>query len=118
MCIRDSQRDVPIRCWFPGEEELKALPLRKAPSVTSHVRVVAIGEKEYCACGGTHPSSSGQIGLMKVVDVRPSKGKMRMFFLCGKRAYGDYQARMKASDRAAALLSAAVDELPLSLIHI
>lgn len=106
------QRDVPIRCWFPGEEELKALPLRKAPSVTSHVRVVAIGEKEYCACGGTHPSSSGQIGLMKVVDVRPSKGKMRMFFLCGKRAYEDYRARMKASDRAAALLSAAVDELP------
>lgn len=111
------QKDVPIRCWFPDEAELKSLPLRKAPSVTSHVRVVAIGEKEYCACGGTHPSSSGQIGLMKLVDVRPSKGKMRMFFLCGKRAYADYQARMRASDQAAALLSASVEDLPQAVAH-
>ena len=25
------QRDVPVRCWFPEPEELKALPLRKPP---------------------------------------------------------------------------------------
>ena len=70
------QRDVPIRQWFPTEEELKALPLRKAPTVTEHVRVVQIGTEEYCACGGTHPSSAGQIGLVKILEARPSKGKL------------------------------------------
>ena len=38
------QRDVPIRCWFPPAEELQTLPLRKAPTVTEHVRIVAIGD--------------------------------------------------------------------------
>ena len=47
------QRDVPIRCWFPAPEELKTLPLRKPPTVSEHVRVVAIGEDEMVACGGT-----------------------------------------------------------------
>ncbi len=32
------QRDVPVRCWFPSEEELKTLPLRKPPTVSEHVR--------------------------------------------------------------------------------
>ena len=106
------QRDVPIRCWFPEEEELKSLPLRKPPTVAEHVRIVAIGEEEMVACGGTHPSSAGQIGLVKVVDARPSRGKLRLTFLCGMRAYRDYQARMAAGDRAAELLSTQAALLP------
>ena len=66
------QRDVPIRCWFPDEEELASLPLRKPPTVKEHVRIVAIGDREMVACGGTHPASAGQIALVKIVDARPS----------------------------------------------
>ena len=40
------QRDAPVRCWFPGEEELSSLPLRKKPTVTEHVRIVAFGDYE------------------------------------------------------------------------
>ena len=36
------QQNVPIRCWFPPEEELSLLPLRKKPTVSEHVRIVAI----------------------------------------------------------------------------
>ena len=68
------QRDVPIRCWFPSAEELEALPLRKKPTVSEHVRVVAIGDDEMVACGGTHPSTAGQIGLVKIVSVAPARG--------------------------------------------
>ena len=80
------QRDVPVRCWFPEPEELKALPLRKPPTVSEHVRVVAIGEDEMVACGGTHPSTAGQIGLVKILGVAPARGKMRVSFLAGMRA--------------------------------
>jgi len=55
------QRDVPIRCWFPDEAELAALPLRKKPTVDEHVRIVAIGDDEMVACGGTHPATAGQL---------------------------------------------------------
>ena len=106
------QQDVPIKCWFPDETELNELPLRKPPTVKAHVRIVAIGDKEMVACGGTHPSSAGQIGMVKIVDARPAKGKMRLGFICGMRAFRDYQKRMIVSDRAAELFSTKVENLP------
>ena len=77
------QQDDPIRCWFPKPEELTALPLRKPPTVKEHVRVVAMGDYEMVACGGTHPRSTGQIGLVKILSCAPSRGNMRLTFISG-----------------------------------
>lgn len=112
---RDIQRDLPIRCFFPTERELSALPLRKPPTVREHIRVVLIGDEESgecVACGGTHPSSTGQIGLVRILDARPSRGKMRVTFVCGMRAVRDARMRARAAERAAALLSVPVERLP------
>ena len=103
--------DAPIRCWFPEKEELKKLPLRKAPTVTEHVRIVAMGDFEMVACGGTHPSSTGRIGLMKIVSAIPAKGKVRVSFVCGGRAVRLFQTYMKYADKAGAALSCPVDKL-------
>ena len=105
------QRDVPIRCWFPTEEELAVLPLRKKPTVTEHVRVVAIGDDEMVACGGTHPSAAGQIGLVRILSATPARGKMRVAFLAGMRALKDDQRCHDAAHAAAELLSTGVDQL-------
>ena len=80
------RQDAPIRCWFPEEEELKKLPLRKPPTVSEHVRIVAMGDFEMVACGGTHPSSTGRIGMIKIISAIPAKGKVRVTFVCGGRA--------------------------------
>lgn len=106
------QRDVPIRQWFPDSEEMKTLPLRKKPTVDEHIRVVQIGDLEFCACGGTHPSSAGQIGLVKIVDARPSRGKLRLGFVCGKRAYELLRREHDLLHEAANSMSTSVDELP------
>ena len=105
------QRDVPVRCWFPEPAELAALPLRKAPTVDEHVRIVAIGTDEMVACGGTHPATAGQIGLVKILSVAPARGKMRVTFLAGQRALADYQRCHSAAHEAAALFSTGVDGL-------
>lgn len=105
------QRDVPICCWFPGEEELSSLPLRKKPTVTEHVRVVAIGDDEMVACGGTHPSTAGQIGLVKILSATPARGKMRVAFLAGGRAVADYRRCFEAAHSAAELFSTRVEQL-------
>ena len=105
------QRDVPIRCWFPGADELESLPLRKKPTVSEHVRIVAIGDDEMVACGGTHPSTAGQIGLVKILSVTPARGKMRVAFVAGQRALADYRRCHEAAHQAAELLSAKVDGL-------
>ena len=109
------QRDVPIRCWFPTEEELAVMPLRKKPTVSEHVRIVAIGDDEMVACGGTHPSTAGQIGLVKIVSVSPARGKMRVAFLAGQRALKDYFRCHDAAHAAAEMLSSSVDGLPSSV---
>ena len=109
------QRDVPIRCWFPTEEELAVLPLRKKPTVTEHVRVVAIGDDEMVACGGTHPSTAGQIGLVRILSATPARGKMRVAFLAGMRALKDDQRCHDAAHAAAEMLSTGVDQLPGSV---
>jgi len=80
------QRDEPVRCWFPEEEELASLPLRKKPTVTEHVRIVAFGDYEMVACGGTHPSTAAQLGVVKVISCAPARGKMRLTFVAGMRA--------------------------------
>lgn len=105
------QRNVPIRCWFPAAAELASLPLRKPPTVSEHVRIVAIGEDEMVACGGTHPASAGEIGLVKIVSVTPARGKMRVGFLAGRRALADYFACHEAAHGASERLSTGVENL-------
>lgn len=103
------QKDVPIKCWFPDKDELSSLPLRKAPTVDSHIRVVQIGDDEFCACGGTHPATSGQVGVFKLTDVRPSRGKIRFTFVAGGRANRLFRAQMEAMKKVNALLSSDLD---------
>lgn len=108
---RHIQRDVPIRCWFPAPDELAALPLRKKPTVQTHVRVVAIGDDEMVACGGTHPSSAGQLGLVKILSALPARGKVRVGFVAGERALRDYFTCFSAAHAAAQQFSSGVDKL-------
>ena len=103
--------DAPIRCWFPTAEELETLPLRKKPTVSEHIRVVAMGDFEMVACGGTHPASTGRIGLVKITSVIPAKGKARITFVCGGRAVRLFQMYMRSADKAGAALSCPVEKL-------
>ena len=45
---------------------------------------------DYSPCSGTHVSSTGQIGLLKVIKWEKYKGMTRVYFLCGRRALRDY----------------------------
>lgn len=103
------QQDDPIRCWFPEPEELAALPLRKPPTVKEHVRIVAMGDYEMVACGGTHPRTTGQIGPVKILSCAPSRGNMRLTFVSGMRAT-KYMARAcRCAHGVAAALSSDLD---------
>jgi alanyl-tRNA synthetase len=51
--------DLQIRAWFPSPDELATIPLRKTPDVEGDLRVVAIGEFDHSACGGTHVARTG-----------------------------------------------------------
>ncbi|WP_422656897.1 alanyl-tRNA editing protein [Paenibacillus sp. EC2-1] len=80
----------PILSYWVSEEEMKSLNLVKQPKVTDHIRIVEIKEVEYNACGGTHVSATGEIGMIKLLKTEKQKGNIRIYFKCGFRALAEF----------------------------
>jgi len=101
----------PVTARFVEPEELAHLPLRKPPSVSANVRVVAVQGFDYSACGGTHPHASGGVGMITVLRWQRQRGLVRVEFACGGRALRAVRRLAAAAGGAAAALSVGVDEL-------
>ncbi len=104
--------NVAVHTWFPSAEELERIALRKVPDVDGALRVVAIGDFDYSACGGTHVARSGEVGLLAIVRVERMKRGTRIEFHAGHRARADY-ARKHATVRT---LSAALTCAPAEIV--
>ncbi|MDD2217283.1 MAG: alanyl-tRNA editing protein, partial [Eubacteriales bacterium] len=88
--------DLPVTTvLFSDKDDATSLPLRKALAVEHDISVVSVGNKDVAvdcvACCGTHPSSTGQIGLIKIYKVEKNKGMFRVYCEAGKRAFVDYR---------------------------
>lgn len=104
--------DRPIAARFVSAAELATLPLRKAPTVDGPVRVVSVPNFDHSACGGTHPRSTGGVGLIAALGWARQRGGVRLSFACGGRALAELRRLGVAAGGAAAALSVGVDELP------
>ncbi|HEY8427682.1 MAG TPA: DHHA1 domain-containing protein [Sandaracinaceae bacterium] len=78
--------DRPVRQFFPSDDELARLELRKPPPETDRVRVVEIEGFDVTPCGGTHCTRTSQIELVWVRSVERYKGGTRVTFSAGPRA--------------------------------
>lgn len=78
--------DHPIRIWYPSAEELATLPYRSKKELTGAVRITEFPGADRCACCGTHVSSSGQVGLLKLLSCQKFRDGVRLELLCGQRA--------------------------------
>ncbi len=83
-------QDEEICTYITPEEMIEKVPLRKPPQKTGHIRVVQISDFDYSACGGTHPSKTGEIGLIKILKWERIRNNLRFEFVCGRRALVDY----------------------------
>lgn len=100
---------------FNSRKEAEKLPLRKALAFDEDITIVCIGNPENAAdcvaCCGTHPTSTGQVGLIKIWKIEPNKGMFRIYFEAGKRAYLDYEKKHDILTTIGAHYSAGVDDL-------
>lgn len=71
------------------------LPIRKAATVEEDIRVVTIPGVDCVACCGTHPTRTGDVGLIKLYKVEKNKGMSRIYFKCGRRAVEDLNRKTK-----------------------
>ena len=105
---------------FDTKKEAKNLPLRKALALEKDITIVCVGSVENpadcVACCGTHPSSAGQVGLIKIFKVESNKGMFRIYFEAGKRAFLKYQNELDTLTTLANSLSAGTDDV-LSKYH-
>ena len=107
-----------VRAWFPTAEELPELRLRKTPEVEGALRVVAIGDFDLSACGGTHVAHTGEIGLIEVLKTERLKRGLRVEFVCGRRAATDYTKKHGIVRDLSSALTCAPAELPESVARL
>jgi len=81
-----------IKCYFvEGEEELNKLNLRKIPNrKEGKLRIVEVENFDLSACGGTHCRTTGEVGIIKIIKWEKRGEKIRLEFICGRRAWEDY----------------------------
>jgi alanyl-tRNA synthetase len=103
--------NVPVRAWFPSAEELASIALRKVPDVDGALRVVAIGDFDFSACGGTHVARSGEVGLLSVLRTERMKRGTRVEFLTGHRARADYARKHATIRELSAALTCAPEQI-------
>jgi len=81
----------PVKRYFvKGEEELKRLNLRKIPEKTGKIRIIEVKNFDFSACGGTHCRATGEVGMIKITKWEKRGEKIRLEFVCGRRAWKDY----------------------------
>jgi alanyl-tRNA synthetase len=78
--------DKPIHVRFGTAAELAALGVQKGSEREGVQRAVEIQGVDIQACGGTHVSRTGQIGLILVRRVKKVRENWRVEFVCGQRA--------------------------------
>jgi len=103
---------IDLTVHFVQADAVERFPLRKPPKVQGQVRIVVVDGYDASACGGTHVRATGEIGVVKIVGIEHYKGGSRVRFLCGGRAFGDYQARLDTLRNAAQMLTVGMDEVP------
>ena len=98
-------QNVEIQALYPEKEILKTMYYRSKKELEGQVRIVRIPNADVCACCGTHVKQSGEIGMIKVVNMENFRKGIRLTLLIGEKAYTDYVQKQENIKRIGALLS-------------
>ena len=96
------------------KDEVQKFPLRKPLSekVKGNVRIIEVEGFDYSACGGFHVKSTGEIGIVKIVDYEKVKGSLtRIYYVAGMRALREFRKRVDILKRLTSKLTASIDDI-------
>ena len=103
--------DLPLKIWFPPEEELASLFYRSKLELTENVRIVEIPGIDRCACCAPHVERTGEVGLIKILSAERHRGGVRITALCGMDAYGLAARQQESVTAISGLLSVPRDAI-------
>ncbi len=108
-------QDREIKSYFVSEKDIEKVPLRKPSKKKGLIRVIEVSDFDYSACGGTHPSKTGEIGLIKILKWERIRNNIRCEFVCGRRALLDYSLKNRILRQIAVFFTVSEKELPATL---
>jgi alanyl-tRNA synthetase len=92
--------------------EASALGVDVPDEAGDAVRVVEAEGFDVQACGGTHPRSTSEVGVVVVLGHERHKGGSRMRFVCGQRALETIHAHARVLADLATVFSSSLEDLP------
>ena len=98
-------KNIPVECSFPREDEIPSLAFRAKADSYEDLRVVKIGEVDACACCAPHVNSTGEIGLIKILDFASLRGGIRIRITAGRRAVRYVSMLYKSAEEISGMLS-------------
>ena len=107
-------QDFPIKCWYPTQEELPTVPYRRKKDIPWPVRIVEFPGYDICACCGTHPKTTGAIGLVKLFSCVKFHEGVRIEMACGKRALDMLNTAYEQNKQVSQAFSAKLGETGLA----
>ena len=101
--------------WYDTAQEAQSQPVRKAIQFGEDISVVFVGDPsapaDCCACCGTHPATTGQVGLISVLKAENYKGMTRLTLKAGRPALAESVLRSKIASQLAQKHSCDVSKL-------
>jgi alanyl-tRNA synthetase len=107
--------DRPIAIRFADAAEVAKMPLRKESKREGELRLIEVTDFDVSACGGTHVSRTGAIGVIAIAGSERFRGGTRIEFLCGGRALDGYRSLRNSVVESTRLLSVLPSELPAAI---
>ena len=78
--------NLPVKTWYPTQEELPTVAYRSKKALPWPVRIVQVPGFDTCACCGTHVKATGEIGIIKLFSAVNFRGGTRIEMACGSAA--------------------------------
>lgn len=110
--------NLPVKAYYPTDEELKSLDYRSKLDLKENVRIVEIKGVDVCACCAPHVKATGEIGVIKILDFEKYKGGVRLIVKCGADALRDYREKYKNVLEISNLLSAKQFEVSAAVVRL
>lgn len=110
--------NLPVKAYYPTDEELKQLDYRSKLDLKENVRIVEIKGVDVCACCAPHVKATGEIGVIKILDFEKYKGGVRLIVKCGADALRDYREKYKNVLEISNLLSAKQFEVSAAVVRL
>ena len=107
--------DRPVVIRYASAEDAARMPLRKESVRGGTLRLIDVEGFDLSACGGTHVSRTGGIGLIAVAAWERFKGGQRIEFLCGGRVLDRWRPLRDTVTGSVRQLSVLPEELPAAI---